>query len=267
MRLQHKVVLVTGSTAGIGRAIAKRCVEEGARVVIHGLENDLATELVSELGSDRAIAHIEDLAHDGCPERLTTLAVEHFGRLDAVVNNAALILPGDIHATDADLFHRIISVNTLAPLLLIKAALPHLQAARGCVLNIGSVNAWCGEPNLLPYSISKGALSTLTRNLGDSLMQQAGVRVNQINPGWVLTGNEAARKQAQGLPENWPANLPKTYAPSGRLLTPQEIASAAIVWLSDEIGPVSGQICELEQYPLIGRNAPKDLAAPTHPSC
>ena len=127
-------------------------------------------------------------------------------------------------------------------------------------MNIGRVNAYSGEPDLLPYSISKGALMTLTRNLGDVLMREDHVRVNQINPGWVLTENEAQRKRNDGLHDEWYADLPDEYAPSGRILKPEEIAAAATYLLADECGPISGQVMECEQYPYIGRNPPKDTS-------
>jgi len=269
MRLAGKVVLVTGSATGIGRAIAVRSAAEGARVVVHGLEPDLVAAVVAELGEDtagpRGIGHVEDLTVAGCPARLVELALHGFGRLDAVVNNAAVITTGDIRSTDAESFGRTLAVNTLAPLLVIQAALGPLAATRGCVLNIGSVNAWCGEPNLLPYSISKGGLMTLTRNLGDSLFREHGIRVNQLNPGWVLTENEILRKRSHGLPDDWFRQLPRDTSPAGRLLLPEEIAAAAVYWLSDECGPVSGQVVDLEQYPFIGRNPPKAVAAPPSP--
>ena len=255
MRLKDKVIIVTGSCTGIGKAIARRCVVEGARVVIHGLEEDLGKELQSEL--DAALL-IEDLLNEGCPARLVDLAISTYGRLDAVVNNAALVASGNIHDTDAEKFLNFISINSLAPFLLIQAALPHLRTTKGNVLNIGSINAWSGEPDLLPYSISKGALTTMTRNLGDTLMREDGVRVNQINPGWVLTENEAQRKKDHGLSEDWDSHLPNVFAPAGRILRPEEIAAAAVFWLSNECGPVSGQVMELEQFPLLGRNPPKD---------
>jgi NAD(P)-dependent dehydrogenase (short-subunit alcohol dehydrogenase family) len=151
-----------------------------------------------------------------------------------------------------------LDVNTLAPFAIIQAALPSLTKTKGCVLNIGSINAWSGEPNLLPYSISKGALMTLSRNLGDSLFREHGVRVNQINPGWVLTENELVNQRQQGMKEGWHTDLPEIFAPAGRLFKPEELASGAIYLLSDECGPVSGQIIELEQFPMIGRNIPKN---------
>jgi NAD(P)-dependent dehydrogenase (short-subunit alcohol dehydrogenase family) len=258
MRLQDKVIIVTGSCTGIGKAIAKRCVEEGARVVIHGLEPELGQDVVAELGAEKTVVHIEDLAIEGVAERLVYLAVQTFGRLDAVVNNAALVASSNIHTTDLAFFRRMLEVNTLAPFALIKAALPHLKPAKGCVLNIGSVNGWSGEPDLLAYSVSKGALMTLTRNLGDTLHRDEGVRVNQINPGWVLTENEARRKHEHGMPVDWYKDVPPIFAPAGRILWPSEVAAAAVYWLADESGPISGQIVDLEQYPLIGRNPPKN---------
>jgi NAD(P)-dependent dehydrogenase (short-subunit alcohol dehydrogenase family) len=265
MRLRDKVVIVTGSATGIGRAIAARCVAEGARVVVHGLEADLVPQVVADLctagpaGRPAAVGHIEDLTVAGCPERLVGLAVGTFGRLDGVVNNAACVGTGDIHTTDVPLFERMFAVNALAPLRLIQAALPHLRSSHGSVLNIGSVNAYCGESILLPYSMSKGALMTLTRNLGDVLFREDGVRVNQINPGWVLTENEILRKRSHGLAEDWHRHLPREFCPSGRLIDPAEIAAAAVYWLADECGPMSGQVVDLEQHPFIGRNPAKTI--------
>jgi NAD(P)-dependent dehydrogenase (short-subunit alcohol dehydrogenase family) len=153
---------------------------------------------------------------------------------------------------------KLFRINTLAPLMLIKSALPYLEKQKGTVLNIGSVNAYSGEPNLLAYSITKGGLMTLTRNLGDVLHRENGVRVNQINPGWVLTETERERKKQHGLADDWYKDVPSVYTPAGRLITPEEIAAAAIYWLADESGPISGQVVDLEQHPFIGRNPPKD---------
>lgn len=258
MRLIDKVIIVTGSTTGIGKAIAKRCVAEGAKVVIHGLEQDLGEEVLAEIGTEHAVFHQEDITSETCPDNLVNLAVKTFGKIDAVVNNAALVIASDIHNTDRAFFQKVLDINTIAPFLLIQKALPELIKSKGCVLNIGSINAWSGEPNLLAYSVSKGAIMTLTGNLGDSLMREYGVRVNQINPGWVLTERESERKKLHGLSDTWYEELPSIIAPSGRILRPEEIAAACIFWLSDESGPVSGQVLTLEQHPMIGRNLPKD---------
>jgi NAD(P)-dependent dehydrogenase (short-subunit alcohol dehydrogenase family) len=258
MRLNDKVIIVTGSTTGIGKGIAKRCVAEGARVLIHGLEKDWADELLQELGEDKAAVCICDLADEASYSLLVHAALSRFGRIDAIVNNAAKVASSDIHSTDHAYLSNMFSINTAAPLMLIREALAELAKNEGAVLNIGSVNAYSGEPNLLAYSMSKGALMTMTRNLGDTLFRSYGIRVNQVNPGWVLTENESARKRMHGLADDWYKDLPDVYAPAGRLLTPDEIAAAVIYWLSDESGPVSGQVVDLEQYPFIGRNPPKD---------
>ena len=255
MRLLDKIIIVTGSTTGIGEAIARRVTAEGARVVIHGRDAERGRALVDELG-DRAALAIADLADPAAAATLVQAALDAFGRLDAIVNNAAWIVRSDLHSTDAALFDRVMAVNVRAPLLLVQAALPHLKATKGCVLNIGSINAYSGESNLLAYSVSKGALMTLSRNLADALCYDQ-VRVNHFNVGWVLTPNEYQTKIADGLPENWPDALPAEYAPSGRIMRPEEIAAAAVYWLSDESRPVSGSVVELEQYPIIGRNPTK----------
>ncbi len=258
MRLQNKVIIVTGSTTGIGKAIALRCAAEGAKVVIHGLEQDLGEIVLKTIDKEKAVLHIEDITAKGSTQRLVEKAIHAFGRIDAVVNNAALVISSNIETTDEVFLQHVLNVNTIAPFSLIKSALPHLTKTKGCVLNIGSVNAWSGEPNLLAYSVSKGALMTMTRNLGDTLHREYGVRVNQINPGWVLTENETQRKKDHGLPGDWDKKLSKVYAPAGRILRPEEIAAASVYWLADESGPISGQVVDLEQYPFIGRNPPKD---------
>jgi NAD(P)-dependent dehydrogenase (short-subunit alcohol dehydrogenase family) len=253
MRLQNKSIIVTGSTTGIGEAMARRFVDEGARVLVHGLERDLGEKVVADLGPGRAALHIDDLADPGTPARILQAALSAFGAVDAIVNNAAWIVRSNIETTDAALFDRCMAVNVRAPLLLVQAALPHLKRAQGCVLNIGSINGYCGEASQLAYSLSKGALITFSRNLADAFGRDR-VRVNHMNLGWVLSPNEYRLKVSEGMPEDWPDHPPPAFAPSGRILTPEQVATAAVYWVGDESRPVSGTVMELEQYPVIGRN-------------
>lgn len=250
MRLKDKVVIITGSTTGIGEATARLFAREGAKVVLHGLEEERGEKLARELGA--AVFLPGNLEDAGVPERLVNGAVRAFGRIDGLINNAAMTTRAHLAQTDASFFDRVIAVNLRAPLLLIRGALGELRKTGGSVLNIGSVLAHCGQANLLAYSISKGGLMTLTRNLADALGPQR-VRVNQINVGWTLTENEYAVKRADGLPDNWPETLPVSVIPSGRLLEPADIARAALYWISDESRPVTGTVADLEQYPMIGR--------------
>ncbi|MEX2114471.1 MAG: SDR family oxidoreductase [Pirellulales bacterium] len=257
MRLADKVILVTGSTTGIGEAIARRAIVEGARVVIHGRDAARGKALATELGAHAALV-IDDLADPAAPGRMIAAAVAAFGKLDGLVNNAASVKRSNLSNTDAALFDAMMATNVRAPLLLIQAALPYLKQTNGCVLNIGSVNGYCGEANLLAYSISKGALMTLSRNLADGLGRD-GVRVNHFNVGWVLTSNEYRQKIDDGMPRDWPERVPRSKAPSGQLIKPEEIAAAAVYWIGDESRPISGSVLELEQHPVIGRNPPKEL--------
>jgi NAD(P)-dependent dehydrogenase (short-subunit alcohol dehydrogenase family) len=172
--------------------------------------------------------------------------------VDALVNNAAITNRGRIAETDAAFFDRMMAVNARAPMLLIRALFAELKKNQGVVLNIGSVLAHCGQANMLAYSMSKGALMTMTRNLADSLGMDR-VRVNQLNVGWTLSDNEYQVKLGDGLGEGWPERLPSHVVPMGRLLMPEDIAAAAVYWVGRESFPVTGTVAELEQYPIIGR--------------
>src|SRR5690348_7890281 len=145
MRLRDKVIIITGSTSGIGKAIATRAVAEGARVLIHGIDRTAGAEVVHRLGAANAVLHVDDLIHPAAATRIVAVALSAFGRIDAVVNNAALVARSTLANTSADLFDRMMAVNVRAPLLLIQAAFSQLKQQRGCVLNIGSVNALSGE--------------------------------------------------------------------------------------------------------------------------
>ncbi|MGJ8697299.1 MAG: oxidoreductase [Verrucomicrobiaceae bacterium] len=252
MRLQDQIILITGSTTGIGAAMARLFVSEGAKVILHGRDLDRANALREEFGHDNTAFVRGDLQSPEAPAQLATDALACFGRIDCLVNNAAFTTRGHLQDTDVDFFDRIIAVNLRAPLQLIRALMPALEQSEGCVVNIGSVLAHCGQANLLAYSISKGGLMTMTRNLADAFGSKK-VRFNQLNVGWTLTENEYQVKLDDGLPTNWPETLPAYAAPSGRIIAPEEIAEAAVYWASRSSRPITGSVLELEQYPLIGR--------------
>ena len=156
MRLKDKVVLVTGSTTGIGAGMARRFVAEGARVIVHGRNAERGHELCQELGDENTAFCQGDLGEAGYPERLAKDALAAFGRIDGLVNNAGLVTRCTFADTDAAFFDRIMAVNARAPMLLIRALLPALKESQGSVLNIGSILAWCGVDKLLAYSMSQG---------------------------------------------------------------------------------------------------------------
>lgn len=249
------VALITGSVSGIGRAIATALVADGWQVVVHGPEPRGAQEVGAALGALGSVSG--DLADPEAPQRLIDETVSLAGGLNGLVNNAADTRRATLETADAATFDHVMAVNVRAPAMLIRAALPHLRAAGGgSVLNIGSVNAHCGQRDLLLYSMSKGAMTTMTRNLSDALGPDR-IRVNQVNPGWTLTENEYALKMREGFPPDWPERLPVGTAPYGRLIVPEEIAAIAALFMSDEIGPISGTVMDAHQFPMIGRNPPK----------
>lgn len=255
MRLEDKVIIVTGGTSGIGQAIAERCVAEGARVLVHGIVRADGEAVVKKLGAAAAL-HLDDLADPASSGRIVAAARAAFGRVDALVNNAAIVPRSTLTTATVENFDRTMAINVRAPFFLIQAAFSELKANQGCVLNIGSINAYSGEATLLDYSISKGALQTLSRNLANAHGTDR-VRINHLNVGWVLTAREYADQQKWGQAADWPEHVPAVFAPSGRLMRPEEIAAAAVYWLGDESRPITGSVVELEQFSVFGRNAVK----------
>ena len=255
--LKNKVLLITGSTTGIGEASARLAVAQGAQVMLHGLEEELAQQVQRDLG-DQVRYVIADLIEPANCVKVVEATLAAFGRLDGVVNNAAVVTRSNLESTDAATFDRIIGINLRAPILIIREAVNAFRAQGdgGAIVNIGSINALAGEPNLLAYSASKAGLLTATRNLANALATER-IRVNQLNLGWVTTPNEIALKIREGLSEGWEQNVPSHFAPSGKLLTPAEVAHHVIFWVSDASAPANGVDYVLEQYSPIGRNPHK----------
>jgi len=255
MRLKDKAIIITGGTSGIGAAIATAAIREGAKVLVHGINEDEGRATVEKLGAN-AVLCIADLNEDSAPQIIVSAALKAFGKIDGVVNNAAIFGGTNVSDQEIEHFRRMMQINLTAPLFLIKAAFEELKKVGGCVLNIGSINAHAGESKLLAYSISKGGMQTMTRNLANANGVH-GVRVNQINPGWVLTEREYKDKIAQGLKQSWPQDLTRVEIPTGVMTTPEQIGEAAIYWLSDESKPFTGSVVDLEQFSIIGRNPEK----------
>ncbi|OGT68965.1 MAG: short-chain dehydrogenase [Gammaproteobacteria bacterium RIFCSPHIGHO2_12_FULL_45_9] len=260
MLLDQQVVIVTGSTTGIGAAIARACVEQGARVMLHGRDDTRAQQLVMELGTAHAAYFLADFEQPQPYELLVAETVARFGRVDALINNAGRSPRDTIDTVDEMRLEAVMRVNLKSALFLTQAVVQQFrrQNGVGSVVNIGSINAYCGQADLLAYAMTKGALMTMTRNLGNALGNER-IRVNQLNVGWTLTDNESRIKEGEGFPEDWEARIPSTYAPSGRLLRPEDIARHAVFWASQASAPANGVVYELEQYPVVGRNLINEL--------
>ena len=226
--LDQKVALVTGSTSGIGLGIAEHFAALGARVVIHGRAADDARSIAGRLREQggQAAEVVGDLAQvDACRE-VIRLTVEQFGGIDILVNNAASTARGYLEDAPVELWDSIMHINLRAPFLLLQGAVQSMKGrGGGSIVNIGSVNAYIGEPKLGPYSVSKGGLMTLTRNAASTLNRHR-IRVNQINVGWTLTEGERRVKKLEGHGDEWLEEAIATR-PFGRLLAPHDIALAA----------------------------------------
>ncbi len=252
MLLKDKAIIVTGSTTGIGAGIARRCVDEGAKVLVHGRSEERAKALVKRLGS-ASTYHIDDMADPESPARIVASAVKAFGKIDGLVNNAAWVKRGDLASTDSTLFDTIMAVNARAPMLMIREAIGYLQKSEGSVVGIGSINAYTGEPRQLPYAMSKAAHATMSRNLANAYASKR-VRFNHFNVGWVLTDNEYQLKISEGLGKDWPERMAGgSEVPSGRMTSPEDIAAHTVFWLSDQSRPISGAVIDLEQFSVVGR--------------
>lgn len=249
--LKDKVILVTGANTGVGEHTARLCAQLGAKVAVHGRRKEAVDKIVADIGSN-AVGVYGSLDTADEPAKVVEQTIAAFGRLDGVVNNAASTARKFFEDTDVDFFDTMMAINCRAPFMICRAAIPYLKESQGSVVNIGSINALGGEAMLAAYSVSKGAILTLTKHLAN-LYDRDKIRFTHINLGWVLTENEYTLKIKDGFPEGWPAMLPKTMCPTGTMTKPEEVAKVIAFWLSDDAKPFNGTVFELEQYPFAGR--------------
>jgi NAD(P)-dependent dehydrogenase (short-subunit alcohol dehydrogenase family) len=250
-RLADRIAVITASGAGMGEGIARAFAREGAQVVISDLDEAsgqvVAASITSEGG--QAIFQRADVRIEAECRALIDRAVELYGRIDVLVNNAGITTRGNIENTSVETWDNIFAVNVRGAFICIQQAVSYMkQQQSGSIINIGSINAYIGEPKLMAYSAAKGALMTLTKNTA-SFLNQYRIRVNQINPGWTLTPTEDRVKREEGKGKEWLAEAIKTR-PFKRLLLPRDIALAALYFASDESECITGSVLDLEQYPV-----------------
>jgi NAD(P)-dependent dehydrogenase (short-subunit alcohol dehydrogenase family) len=250
--LVNRVALITGSTSGIGKGMAEHFAALGARVVVHGRDAAAGARLVETIrarGSDAAFLQ-GDLADEAVCVSLVRGTVDRFGGLDILVNNAASTSRASIESATTAFWDRMLAINLRAPFILMREALAVMKArGGGSIINIGSINAYCGMDTLGPYSVSKGALMTMTRNASVGFARHH-VRVNQLNVGWTLTeGEERVKREEEGLGPDWLADAVKTRA-FNRLLSPLDIAHAAAYFASDDSAVITGSVLDLEQFAI-----------------
>ncbi len=252
--LAGKVAVVTGSTQGLGAAIATLYVKEGAKVVLSGRSAKNGAALAKKLGKNAIYEETDLVRVDDC-RRLIDAATARFGGVDILVNNAVDSSRSTIDDVTSEFFDRLFALNVRAPLLLSQYAIASLRKRQGVIVNIGSINAFMGEPTLLVYAATKGALETASRNLANYLKFDR-VRVYCLNVGWMDSEGERAMMKRLGHAADFIDRTGKNW-PLGRILKPAEVAEVALFLASDKGAPFSGQVIELEQFPTGPLGAPQ----------
>lgn len=233
-----KVAIVTGSSSGIGEATARLLAKRGWAVVINYSKSKAAAEKIAKECGD-AIAVKADVADDAQCRALVKAAIDKWGRLDALVNNAGstkFVAHNDLDGLSSDDFLGIYATNVVAPFQMCRAAAPELKKAKGAVVNVSSLASFLGTGSCMAYAASKGALNTMSFSMARVLAPE--VRVNVLAPGFVDTP-----WLATGYGDRYP-KIKAAYegiAPLGSVAKPEDVADA-IAWLVEGASQVTGQV-------------------------
>ena len=249
--LKGKTAIVTGSTQGLGAAIAKLFAERGAAgLVICGRNADKGAAQAATLNAlgARAVFVRADLSNVEDCRALVASADKAFGRLDILVNSAASTARGTILDTTPDAFDAMFATNVRAPFFLMQEAIKLMRRDKveGTIVNIASMSAMAGQPFISAYCASKGALATLTQNTAYALLRNR-IRVNGLNIGWMASdGEDSIQQSHHGAAPDWLEAAAKAQ-PFGRLIDPREVARAVAFLASDESGLMTGSMVNFDQ--------------------
>jgi NAD(P)-dependent dehydrogenase (short-subunit alcohol dehydrogenase family) len=264
LSLEGKVAIVTGSTQGLGEAIAHLFADRGAKgLVITGRNAERGAKVKADLEKKGAktVFVKADLADMDDTRKIVAEADKAFGRIDVLVNSAGITDRGTIWDTDQKLFDDMMAVNVRAPFFLIQDAAKVMkrEKIKGSIVNIISMSGHGGQSFISAYCISKGALITLTKNLAYSVMK-LNIRINGLTIGWMDTpGEDRIMKTYHDAEEGW-IKKAEAARPFGRLLKPDEVARATAFLASDESGMMTGSIVDFDQQVLGTGNAIPEMA-------
>jgi NAD(P)-dependent dehydrogenase (short-subunit alcohol dehydrogenase family) len=250
-QMDGKVCVVTGSTQGLGAAIARRLAEAGAAGLVTlgrnaGKGKDVAAAITRDTGVPVHFVKADLGRVEDC-RRVIAEAERCYGRVDVLVNAGALTDRGTILDTSPELFDALFAVNVRGPYFLMQEAIRLMirDGIEGAIVNIGSISAHAGQPFINAYCASKGALTTLTRNTAFSVMGNR-IRVNQLNVGWMASDHERELQAATTGDADWEAKAVAAL-PFGRLVDPAEAARAVNFVVSDDAGLMTGAIVNFDQ--------------------
>lgn len=243
--------IVTGGAQGVGLAIASQLVAEGCKQIVlagrDAAKGSAAVEKLKAAGCD-AVFESLDLVDPNACVRMVEGAIERFGTVNALVNAAALGARGTLVDTSVELWDRMFQTNARAPFFLMQAFVKHRldQGGGGAIVNILSQCAHCGQSYLSPYSASKGALATLTKNVANAYRGNR-IRCNAILPGWMDTpGEDVTQRTFHGATDGWLERAEATQ-PMGKLCKPNELAGLASYLLSSASGVMTGALIDYDQ--------------------
>ena len=235
MRLKHKVCILTGAGAGIGEAIALRFAEEGASMVLNDLNEENGqriTGLIRSKGSN-AVFLPGDISKEATGRQLADLAVNTYGGIHVLVNNAADFTQKNLEDADLADWNRVLGVNVIGTALVSKAALPALKKQGGSIVNIASMSGIIAQHNFTTYSASKAAVIMMTRSMALDLAPFK-IRVNSVCPGCIFTSASLREIARLGTTvEEWTGRVAPAHM-LNRLGEPIEVANAALFLASDE---------------------------------
>lgn len=256
--LKGRVAVITGGTQGLGETIARTFAARGAAgIVICGRNEEKGLKVADALteAGAQALYVKADLSRVEDCRGVIAAADGAFGRIDALVNAGASTDRGTITDTSPETYDYIMAINVRAPFFLMQDAIKIMlrEKIAGSIVNIQSASAHGGQPFLTPYSVSKGALMTLTKNVAFAMMSHR-IRVNGLNVGWMDTpGEDAIVRKYHDKQDGWLEEAEKTQ-PWGRLVKPDEIARACAYLCSDESGLMSGANIDFAQMVLGAHN-------------
>ena len=260
-----QVAVVTGGAQGIGEATARLLAARGAAgVVLVDRRRDKGEAVAASLNEagTKTIFIETDLAIHDQVKRVIPAVDAAFGRVDIVCNIAGLTDRGTLLDTDLELFDRMFAINVRAPFFLLQDAVAVMkrEGRGGSVVNISSVNAHVGGPNLAAYSASKAAIVNLTKNTANAFNMDR-IRANAVLPGWVDTpGEHETLKKFHDAPDNWLEAAEKSR-PFGKLLKADDVARMIVFLASPESAPMTGSVIDYEQA-VFGGHLPIKTAYP-----
>jgi meso-butanediol dehydrogenase / (S,S)-butanediol dehydrogenase / diacetyl reductase len=233
-RFEGKVVIVTGAGSGIGAGTARRFLQEGASVVLNGRREHKLRETISGFDPAKSLVHPGDVSDEEYVKRLVEDSVAKFGRLDVLINNAAIAVFGPFAQTTTQDWRKVMATDLDGVYFATRESLPHLLKTKGCIINLSSVSGLGGDWGLSSYNAAKGAITNLTRSLALEYGSR-GIRINAVAPSLTSTEATVDIEKSDSVMAAFRDRLP-----IGRSATPDEVAGVIAFLASEDAVFING---------------------------